>query len=149
MVIQAEGLSKRFGDRTAVSDLTFTVRPGYVTGFLGPNGAGKSTTMRMLVGLDRPSEGRATIAGAPFVSHAAPMRVAGALLDSSFYHPGRSPRTHLRALALTHGISRRRVDEVLEIVGLSEVATKRAGASPSVCGSDSAWPRRSSATPAP
>lgn len=127
MVIQAEGLTKRFGDRVAVDDLTFTVRPGYVTGFLGPNGAGKSTTMRMLVGLDRPSKGGALISGAPFTSHSAPMRVAGALLDSDFHHPGRSPRTHLRALALTHGIPRRRVDRVLDIVGLSASATKRSG----------------------
>lgn len=127
MVMQVEGLTKTYGDVTAVKDLDFTVRPGFVTGFLGPNGAGKSTTMRVLMGLDRPTSGRALIGGRLFADHAAPLRVAGALLDTEFFHPGRSPRTHLRAMALTHSIPRSRVDEVLDQVGLAGVGGKRAG----------------------
>ena len=127
MVMQVEGLTKAYGDVMAVQDLDFTVRPGFVTGFLGPNGAGKSTTMRVLMGLDRPTSGRALINGRPFAEHAAPLRVAGALLDTEFFHPGRSPRTHLRAMALTHSIPRSRVDAVLDQVGLTGVRGRRAG----------------------
>lgn len=127
MVMQVEGLTKTYGDVTAVKDLDFTVRPGFVTGFLGPNGAGKSTTMRVLMGLDRPTSGRALIGGRLFADHAAPLRVAGALLDTEFFHPGRSPRTHLRAMSLTHSIPRSRVGEVLDQVGLAGAGGKRAG----------------------
>ncbi|MBB6174725.1 ABC-2 type transport system ATP-binding protein [Nocardiopsis mwathae] len=127
MAIQAEELTKSFGSTSAVRELSFTVRPGVVTGFLGPNGAGKSTTMRLLLGLDRPTAGRALIDGEPFAEHPAPMRVAGGLLDSDFFHPWRSPRTHLRALAHTHSIPVGRVDEVLELVGLSDAGRRRAG----------------------
>jgi ABC-2 type transport system ATP-binding protein len=127
-MIEARNLSKRYGDKTAVDGVTFDVRPGHVTGFLGPNGAGKSTTMRMIIGLDQPSGGSVTVNGKPYRLHAAPMREVGALLEAKAAHSGRSARTHLRALAATHGIPRRRVDEVFESVGLSGVARKRAGA---------------------
>ncbi|MGI8760541.1 MAG: ATP-binding cassette domain-containing protein [Jatrophihabitantaceae bacterium] len=126
-MIEAVGLSKRFGEKLAVDDLTFTVRPGVVTGFLGPNGAGKSTTMRMLLGLDRPSAGQARVNGRPYVEHHAPLREVGALLEARAVHTGRSARNHLLALAVTNGIPRRRVDEVIELVGLPSVARKRAG----------------------
>ena len=121
-------LTKRFGAKVAVDNLSFTVRPGQVTGFLGPNGAGKSTTMRMIVGLDRPSAGAATVNGRPYRAHAAPLRQAGALLEARTVHKGRTARAHLCALAQTHGIPRARVDEVLEQVGLASVARRRAGA---------------------
>ena len=126
-VIEARGLTKRYGDKVAVDDLTFTVRPGIVTGFLGPNGAGKSTTMRMLLGLDAPSAGTATINGRPYAQHEAPLREVGALLEAKAMHTGRSARNHLRALAATTGIPTRRVEEVIDLVGLTDVAGKRAG----------------------
>lgn len=126
-MIEVEALTKRYGDRRVVDELTFTAQPGVVTGFLGPNGAGKSTTMRMILGLDRPSSGRATVNGKPFADHAAPLRELGALLDGTAFHPGRSARDHLRALAATHAIPDRRVDELLDLVGLTAAARRRAG----------------------
>ena len=126
-MIVADHLTKRFGTRTAVSDVSFTVPPGRVTGFLGPNGAGKSTTMRMIVGLDRPTAGSVTIDGTPYVRLRAPLTDVGVLLDAKAVHTGRSARNHLRVLAATHGIGHRRVDEVIELTGLASVADKRAG----------------------
>jgi ABC-2 type transport system ATP-binding protein len=126
-MIEAHGLTKRYGDRLAVDDLTFTVQPGIVTGFLGPNGAGKSTTMRMLLGLDAPTKGTATIDGRRYADHPAPLREVGALLEAKAIHTGRSARNHLLALAATTGIPRRRVEEVIDLVGLTDVAGKRAG----------------------
>jgi ABC-2 type transport system ATP-binding protein len=126
-MIEAIGLTKRFGAKVAVDELTFTVQPGVVTGFLGPNGAGKSTTMRMLLGLDRPSAGTCRVNGRPYVEHRAPLREVGALLEARAIHTGRSARNHLLALAATNGIARRRVDEVTDLVGLHDVAKKRAG----------------------
>ena len=126
-MIEARGLTKRYGDKLAVDDLTFTVRPGIVTGFLGPNGAGKSTTMRMLLGLDAPTRGTATIGGRRYADQPAPLREVGALLEAKAIHTGRSARNHLLALAATTGIGRRRVEEVIGLVGLSDVAGKRAG----------------------
>src|SRR5262245_22741631 len=107
-VIDARRLTKRYGGKTAVSDLTFTVHPGLVTGFLGPNGAGKSTTMRMIVGLDAPTSGEVTVNGRPYSPHPAPLHEAGVLLEARAIHPGRSARDHLLALARTHGIPSRR-----------------------------------------
>jgi ABC-2 type transport system ATP-binding protein len=126
-VIEAVGLTKRYGGVTAVDDLSFTVRPGVVTGFLGPNGSGKSTTMRLLMGLDRPNAGRATIDGSSYEDFPAPLRQVGALLEARAIHTGRSARSHLLAMAATTGITRARVDEVLGLVGLDAVAGKRAG----------------------
>jgi len=126
-MIEIQQLTKVYGARTAVDDLTFTVRPGVVTGFLGPNGAGKSTTMRAIVGLDHPTRGQALVEGRRYVDHPAPLCVVGALLEAGAAHPGRSALNHLRALAATHGIGRRRVEEVIGQVGLDEVAGKRAG----------------------
>jgi ABC-2 type transport system ATP-binding protein len=126
-VIEARSLSKRYGATLAVDDLTFTVGPGVVTGFLGPNGAGKSTTMRMIVGLDRPTGGSVRVNGRHPHSHVAPLHEVGALLEARSVHPGRSARNHLRALALTSGIGRSRVEQVLELVGLADVAHKRVG----------------------
>ncbi|WP_163276397.1 ATP-binding cassette domain-containing protein [Cellulomonas iranensis] len=126
-MIEAHHLTKRYGPRTAVDGMTFTVHPGRVTGFLGPNGAGKSTTMRMVVGLDRPTSGRVTVNGAPYARHRAPLGEVGVLLDAKAVHPGRSARAHLRALAATHGIGDARVDEVVELAGLGAVAHVRAG----------------------
>lgn len=126
-MIVAEHLTKRYGAKTAVEDLSFTVRPGVVTGFLGPNGAGKSTTMRMLVGLDEPTSGRITLDGRPYRTLRDPLRHVGILLDAKAVHRGRSAYAHLLSIAQTHGIPRRRVDEVLELVGLTSVARKRAG----------------------
>jgi ABC-2 type transport system ATP-binding protein len=126
-MIEAHGLTKRYGDKTAVDGLTFTVRPGVVTGFLGPNGAGKSTTMRLILGLDAPTSGSVTVNGRPYREHAAPLREVGALLDARSVHPARSAYHHLLALAQTCGIPRSRVDEVVEAVGLGGVARKRAG----------------------
>ncbi|MDT0344012.1 ABC transporter ATP-binding protein [Streptomyces litchfieldiae] len=126
-MITLERLTKRFGDSTAVDDLTVDVGAGLVTGFLGPNGAGKSTTMRMILGLDRPTSGRALVAGRPYSELRHPLREVGALLDAKALHPGRGARTHLRALARTHHIPARRVDETLDIVGLGEVGGRRAG----------------------
>ncbi|MFD0144021.1 MULTISPECIES: ABC transporter ATP-binding protein [unclassified Streptomyces] len=124
-MIRAEELTKRYGDRTVVQDLSFTVRPGTITGFLGPNGAGKSTTLRMLLGLDAPTRGRATIAGRAYAAHPAPLTQVGALLEARSIHPGRSAHHHLMALAHTHGIPRSRVEHVLGLTGLTEVARRR------------------------
>jgi ABC-2 type transport system ATP-binding protein len=124
-VIEAQDLTKRYGDKVAVDHLTFRVEPGRVTGFLGPNGAGKSTTMRLVLGLDRPAAGRATINGRPYTQLAQPLRTVGALLEARSMHPGRSARNHLLFLAQTQGLPSRRVDEVLDLVGLREVARKR------------------------
>ena len=126
-MIVAEGLTKRYGDKTAVDGIDFAVQPGKVTGFLGPNGAGKSTTMRMIVGLDRPTAGRVTLDGREYRSMRSPLTEVGILLDAKAVHTGRSARSHLRAMAATHGIPRSRVDEVIEITGLQSVAGKRAG----------------------
>jgi ABC-2 type transport system ATP-binding protein len=126
-VIEVNGLSKRYGDKLAVDSLSFTVQPGVVTGFLGPNGAGKSTTMRMIIGLDRPSSGHVRVNGRPYAQHTAPLQEIGALLEAKAVHPGRSAYNHLLALAASNGIGRRRVGEVVEMVGLAEVARKRAG----------------------
>ncbi|GIH19934.1 ABC transporter ATP-binding protein [Rugosimonospora africana] len=125
-MIEAVGLSKRYGDRVAVDQLSFTVRPGQVTGFLGPNGAGKSTTMRMILGLDTPTGGRVTIDGRPYRQLDYPMREVGALLDAKAIHGGRSAYHHLLCLAQTNNLPKRRVGEVLDLVGLAEVAGKRA-----------------------
>lgn len=127
-MIDAQQLTKRYGEKTAVDGLDFTVKPGTVTGFLGPNGAGKSTTMRMIVGLDAPTSGSVTVNGQRYARHQAPLQEVGALLEAKSIHPGRSAYNHLRALSLTHGIPRRRVDEVVELAGLGSVAKKRAGA---------------------
>ena len=127
-MIDARQLTKRYGEKTAVDGLDFVVKPGTVTGFLGPNGAGKSTTMRMIVGLDAPTSGSATVNGHYYARHRAPLQEVGALLEAKSIHPGRSAYNHLKALALTHGIPRRRVDEVIELAGLGSVAKKRAGA---------------------
>src|ERR1700709_494878 len=114
-MIEARSLSKKYGDTVAVDDLSFAVQPGVVTGFLGPNGAGKSTTMRMILGLDRPSSGSVLVNGKPYADHAAPLHEVGALLEARAVHPGRSARNHLLALALTSGIPRARVDQVLDM----------------------------------
>ncbi|MEU8232653.1 ATP-binding cassette domain-containing protein [Actinoplanes sp. NPDC048967] len=127
-MIEVHELTKRYGAKTAVDNLTFTVKPGIVTGFLGPNGAGKSTTMRLILGLDRPTSGTATINGRPYAEHTAPLKQVGALLDAKAVHTGRSAYHHLLAMAATTGVPRTRVDEVIDIVGLHEVARKRAGA---------------------
>ena len=126
-MIEARDLYKRYGDKVAVDHLSFTVEPGAVTGFLGPNGAGKSTTMRLLLGLDRPQAGAATIDGRPYRDHVEPLKVVGALLEAKAVHTGRSAYNHLLVLAQTQGVPRRRVDEVIELVGLESVARKRAG----------------------
>ncbi len=124
-MIEARGLSKRFGATVAVNQLSFTVQPGMVTGFLGPNGAGKTTAMRLILGLDHPSTGTVAINGQAYQQLASPMHEVGALLDARAAHGGRSARNHLRCLAQTNDIPERRVDEVLDLVGLSEVARKR------------------------
>ncbi|WP_156760419.1 ABC transporter ATP-binding protein [Microbacterium karelineae] len=126
-MITAENLTKRFGAQTAVDDVSFTVKPGQVTGFLGPNGAGKSTTMRMIMGLDRPTSGSAAVNGRPFAEHPDPMRQAGALLDAKAVHPGRRAVDHLRLLAATNGLPRRRVDDVMELTGIAAVQRRRIG----------------------
>jgi ABC-2 type transport system ATP-binding protein len=126
-MITAERLTKRYGEKTAVEDLTFTIRPGAVTGFLGPNGAGKSTTMRMLVGLDLPTSGRITIGGSLYRDLPDPLRHVGVLLDAKAVHPGRTARAHLTMIARTHDIPDARVDEVLDLVGLARVSRKRVG----------------------
>ncbi|MGW1771057.1 ABC transporter ATP-binding protein [Streptomyces sp. NPDC002104] len=125
-MIEAVGLTKRFGAKTAVDDLSFQVKPGHVTGFLGPNGSGKSTTMRMIVGLDRPTSGRVTINGVPFRELPNAQRHVGALLDAKAVHGGRRARTHLLSIAQLSGIPEKRVDEVLGVVGLQDVARQRA-----------------------
>ncbi|MGO9752891.1 MAG: ABC transporter ATP-binding protein [Solirubrobacteraceae bacterium] len=126
-MIEIENVTKRYGDKVAVEDLTFSVKPGIVTGFLGPNGAGKSTTMRVILGLDRPTSGRATVNGKAYRDVAAPLHEVGAMLEARAIHTGRSAYHHLVAMAQTHGIGRKRVQEVIDLVGLSEVARKRAG----------------------
>ena len=124
-MIEAVGLTKRYGDKLAVDQLSFSVKPGQVTGFLGPNGAGKSTTMRMILGLDAPTSGTVTVGGKPFGQAAYPLREVGALLDAKAVHGGRSAYNHLLCLAQTNNLPRRRVDEVLGLVGLQSVAKKR------------------------
>ncbi|WP_280348042.1 ABC transporter ATP-binding protein [Nocardia neocaledoniensis] len=126
-MIELKGLTKQFGQTVAVQDLTFTVRPGQVTGFLGPNGAGKSTTMRMILGLDRPTSGTALINGKSYHELERPLTQVGALLDAKWVHPNRSARAHLEWLAATNDLPKSRVEEVLRLVGLSEVAGKNAG----------------------
>ena len=126
-MIEARGLVKHYGSTTAVDHLSFDVRPGTVTGFLGPNGAGKSTTMRMVLGLDRPDDGVARINGQAYHELRWPMREVGALLEAKAFHPGRSARAHLTALAASNAIPRRRVNDVLEITGLEKAADRRAG----------------------
>jgi ABC-2 type transport system ATP-binding protein len=126
-VIEAKGLTKHYGDKLAVDQLSFDVRPGVVTGFLGPNGSGKSTTMRMIMGLDLPNAGSATVNGRYFHDLPWPMHEVGALLEAKAIHPGRSARNHLLMLAQSNRIDRRRVDEVLGVVGLTDVANRRAG----------------------
>jgi ABC-2 type transport system ATP-binding protein len=127
IAIEARGLAKTYGSTTAVDSVDFTVRPGLVTGFLGPNGAGKSTTMRMVLGLDRPSAGAVTVGGRDYREIGAPLRTVGALLDAHAVHPGRTARDHLRWLAASNSIPRRRVDDVLGLVGLQSAAGVRAG----------------------
>src|ERR1700728_596114 len=126
-MIEAHQLTKRYGDKLAVDQLSFRVRPGVVTGFLGPNGAGKSTTMRMIMGLDAPSSGNVTVNGRHYHDLPWPLHEVGALLEAKAIHPGRSARAHLRMLAETNHIPLRRIDEVLEIVGLTAVGDQRAG----------------------
>ena len=124
-MIEAVNLTKRYGKKTAVDNISFTVEPGTVTGFLGPNGAGKSTTMRMIMGLDKPTSGTVTVNGHPYRELSAPLCEVGALLDAKGLHGSRSARSHLRQLAASNGIPAKRVDEVLEITGLTSVAKKR------------------------
>jgi ABC-2 type transport system ATP-binding protein len=126
-MIEARGLAKDYGAKRAVDDLTFTVKPGIVTGFLGPNGSGKSTTMRLILGLDRPTAGDVTVNGKHYRDHAAPLHEVGALLEARSVHTGRSARNHLLALAQTHGIGKARVNELIDLVGLHDVAKQRAG----------------------
>ncbi len=126
-MIEVDQLSKRFGPVTAVDGLSFAVRPGHVTGFLGPNGAGKSTTMRLILGLDHPNTGTATIGGKRYRDLVEPLRVVGALLEAKAVHTGRSAYNHLLVLAQTQGLPRKRVDEVIDLVGLRDVADKRVG----------------------
>lgn len=126
-MIIAENLTKRYGTKVAVDSISFTVEPGRVTGFLGPNGAGKSTTMRMIMGLDRPTTGHVTVNGKPYAQHRAPLLEVGALLEAKAVHTGSSARNHLRALAATHGIGAKRVSEVIDLTGLTDVAHKRVG----------------------
>src|SRR5215475_6616061 len=121
-MIEARALTKRYGDKVAVDDLGFTVKPGVVTGFLGPNGAGKSTTIRMITGLDAPTSGDVTVNGRHYAEHRAPLWEVGALLEARAVHTGRSAYHHLLALAVSHGIPQRRVDEVIGLVGLESVA---------------------------
>src|SRR5579859_5715943 len=126
-MIEVAHVTKRYGEKVAVDDLTFTVKPGIVTGFLGPNGAGKSTTMRVILGLDRPTAGHATVNGKPYRDLPAPLHEIGAMLEARAIHTGRSAYHHLVAMAQTHGIGRARVREVIDLVGLTDVARKRAG----------------------
>jgi ABC-2 type transport system ATP-binding protein len=126
-MIEANELTKRYGAKAAVDGLSFTVRPGVVTGFLGPNGAGKSTTIRMILGLDAPTSGEVLVGGRRYRDLPAPLHEVGALLEARAIHPGRSAANHLLALARTHGIPRRRVAELIELVGLRSVARRRAG----------------------
>src|SRR5262252_6157384 len=126
-MVEAKSLTKLYGDKRAVDGLSFTVRPGVVTGFLGPNGSGKSTTMRLILELDAPSSGDVTVNGKHYRDHRAPLHEVGSLLEARSVHTGRSAYNHLLALAQTHGIGRHRVDELVDLVGLHEVAKKRAG----------------------
>ena len=126
-MIEARGLTKKYGDKGAVDNVSFTIAEGKVTGFLGPNGAGKSTTMRMMVGLDRPTSGTVTINGKSYREHPSPLREVGALLEARSAHAGRSAENHLLALAATHGIGKARVHEVIAMAGLESVARKRVG----------------------
>lgn len=126
-MIEIQSLTKRYGAKTAVDDITATIQPGRVTGFLGPNGAGKSTTMRMIVGLDRPSAGTVKVNGKPYAEHRSPLHEVGALLDAKAIHTGRTAYNHLLAMAATHGIGKRRVHEVIAMTGLESVAKKRVG----------------------
>ena len=126
-MIEVHNLSKRYGEKLAVDDVSFTVQPGIVTGFLGPNGAGKSTTMRMIAGLDRPTSGEVIVNGQDYRASKAPMAELGVLLEAKAVHTGRSARNHLLALAYTNGVSADRVDDVIDMVGLHDVAAKRAG----------------------
>jgi ABC-2 type transport system ATP-binding protein len=126
-MIEVDHVTKRYGEKVAVDDLTFRVRPGIVTGFLGPNGAGKSTTMRVILGLDAPTSGSATVSGKAYRELRAPLHEIGAMLEARAIHTGRSAYHHLVAMAQTHGIPRSRVNEVIDLVGLSEVARKRVG----------------------
>lgn len=126
-MIEAHDLTKKYGDKVAVDHINFTVRPGIVTGFLGPNGAGKSTTMRMIIGLDRPTSGQVLIDGRPYAEHREPLQAVGALLEARAVHTSRSAYNHLLAMAATQGLGRSRVDEVIDFVGLRDVARKRAG----------------------
>jgi ABC-2 type transport system ATP-binding protein len=126
-MIEVTNVTKHYGDKVAVDDLTFIVKPGIVTGFLGPNGAGKSTTMRLILGLDAPNKGHTLVNGRPYRDHPSPLHEAGALLEARSVHTGRSAYNHLLALAQTHGIGRARVNELIDLVGLREVARKRAG----------------------
>lgn len=126
-MIEARGLTKQYGAKRAVDDVSFSIKPGQVTGFLGPNGAGKSTTMRLILGLDRPSSGTVTVNGMHYTEQVSPLTQVGALLDAKGVHPGRTARSHLRAIAATHGISDRRVSDVLMQTGLDSVAHKRVG----------------------
>src|SRR5690349_9028056 len=126
-MLEVNGITKRYGGRTAVDDLSFTVRPGVVTGFVGPNGAGKSTTLRIAVGLTRADRGEVLVDGRPYAAHPAPLRDVGALLDARAVHPRRTARRHLRVLAATNGIPSRRVEEVLELVGLADAADRLPG----------------------
>jgi ABC-2 type transport system ATP-binding protein len=126
-MIEASNLTKDYGEKRAVDDVSFTVRPGVVTGFLGPNGSGKSTTMRLILGLDAPTRGDVTVNGKHYAEHGAPLHEVGTRLEARSIHTGRSASNHLLALAKTHGISRRRVDELIDLVGLHDVGRKRAG----------------------
>ena len=126
-MIEATGLTKRYGKKTAVDGISFSVQPGKVTGFLGPNGAGKSTTMRLVVGLDRPTAGSVTVNGRHYADHQAPLQEVGTLLDAKAVHTGRTAYSHLLAMAATHGIGKARVQEVIEMTGLESVARKRVG----------------------
>jgi len=126
-MIQTDALTKVFGSKVAVDHLSVTIYPGLVTGFLGPNGAGKSTTMRLIVGLDRPTSGQALVGGRPYRKLRAPLSEVGILLDAKAVHPGRSARSHLRAMAASEGIGRRRVEEMIEMTGLGAVAKQRVG----------------------
>jgi ABC-2 type transport system ATP-binding protein len=126
-MIEAHDLTKRYGTKLAVDGISFTVQPGRVTGFLGPNGAGKSTTMRMIVGLDRPTHGSVTVNGKRYAEHHSPLTQVGALLEAKAVHTGRSARNHLRAIAATHGIGDKRVNEVISMTGLDTVAKRRVG----------------------
>jgi ABC-2 type transport system ATP-binding protein len=126
-MLEVNGITKRYGDRTAVDDLSFTVRPGVVTGFVGPNGAGKSTTLRIAVGLTRADRGQVLVDGRPYAEHPAPLRDVGALLDARAVHPRRTARRHLRIMAATNGIPGSRVDDVLGLVGLADAANRFPG----------------------